>query len=103
MTAESFFGIEIDRDGTAMMASASDIASYSAGEAGYRAIEDRIRESGPHAHVCIRSCAATVPLAQQLTSVRGIQVTLVPSLVINPSASAKETAGYLARLATELA
>ncbi|MBV8032877.1 MAG: hypothetical protein JO035_15290 [Betaproteobacteria bacterium] len=103
-----FFGVDVSLAGdfiVARQAGARDsqIVSYPRTGASYVAIQDEIRASGDEPSVCIRSRPETAEIAQALTGVRGIRITMVPGSAIDPSASDHQIARYLARLALELA
>ncbi len=108
MKPDCFFGVDVAPDGAPIVArhvngGAPVIARYAPDAASYQAVQDSIRFGGPRPHVCIRSCDATLPLAQALTGVRGIRITMVPAAAMEPGASGEQAARFLAWLAVELA
>ncbi len=104
MTPDCFFGLDVAPDGSAMVArhvpgGLPMVARYARSDASWRAVRDSIRFGGPRPHVCVRSCKETLPLAQALTEVRGIKITMVPAAAIDPAASGEEIVRFLAELA----
>ncbi len=102
-----YYGIDVEPDGAIIVvrhtsAGAPSVASYPRSNAGYQAVQDEIRASGWEPHVCMPSGPDTLPLAQALTGVRGIKLTLVPASAIDPAANEEQVARYLAQLAVEL-
>ncbi len=109
MSKAAFYGIDVLPDGSVIVARHSgaavpELLSYPGTASSYQAIQDEIRGSSARPHVCMRSGPSTLSLAQALTGVRGIRLTMVPSAaVIDPAATGEEIVRFLAQLAAQLA